>query len=61
MKIVTPAYFSQFHCIASDCPETCCAGWEVVVDPESEARYRALQTPLGDRIRGMMMVEDGET
>ena len=61
MKIVTPDYFAQFHCIASDCPETCCAGWEVVVDPESEQRYRALQTPLGERIRGMLAVEDGET
>lgn len=61
MKIVTPDYFAQFHCIASDCPETCCAGWEVVVDPESEQRYRALSTPLGERIRSMLAVEDGET
>ncbi len=42
MKIVTPQYYEQFRCLASDCPDTCCAGWEVVVDDETAARYEQL-------------------
>ena len=43
MKIIIPDYYPLFSCIAGKCPDTCCAGWEVVVDPESEKRYMELQ------------------
>ena len=60
MKVITPDYFPQFSCIAAACPDTCCAGWEVVVDPAAEARYRALATPLGDRLRAAMGEDGGD-
>lgn len=60
MKVITPDYYPLFHCIASDCPDTCCAGWEVVVDPEAEKRYRALAGPLGERIRTSMGEDEGD-
>ena len=61
MKIIIPDYYPLFSCIAGKCPDTCCAGWEVVVDPESEKRYMELQSPLGERIRREMTSIDGET
>ena len=61
MKIVTPDYYPQFHCIASACPDTCCAGWEVVVDPEAEKRYRSLEGALGGRLRASMGEDEGES
>ena len=60
MKIVTPDYYPQFHCIASACPDTCCAGWEVVVDPEAEKRYRSLEGALGGRLRASMGEDEGD-
>ncbi len=30
----------KFRCIAGECPDTCCAGWEIPVDAASEKRYR---------------------
>lgn len=41
MEIRYPNYYKKFHCIAGDCPDTCCAGWEIHVDAASEKRYRA--------------------
>lgn len=41
MEIRYPNYYKKFHCIAGDCPDTCCAGWEIPVDADSEKRYRA--------------------
>ncbi len=56
-----PAYFDQFSCIAGDCPDSCCKEWQVLVDPASAERYRALPGPLGDRLRQVLVEEDGST
>ena len=40
MLIVYPDYYRQFSCIAGNCEDTCCAGWEIVIDPKSLQRYR---------------------
>lgn len=55
MELITPAYYSQFHCIASACPDSCCKEWSVDVDDESAARYRALRSPLGDHLRQVLV------
>ena len=47
MRIREPDYYGAFRCLAGACPHTCCAGWEVVVDPETAARYQALPGALG--------------
>ena len=61
MLISKPSYFDAFHCIASDCPDSCCKEWDVQVDPEAAALYRSLQGTLGDRLREVLRDEDGET
>ncbi len=61
MNITKPAYFDQFHCIASACPDSCCKEWAVQVDPVSAACYRSLPGPLGDDLRAVLCDEDGET
>ena len=40
MEIRYPNCYKKFHCIAGACPDTCCAGWEIPVDPRSEKRYK---------------------
>jgi hypothetical protein len=49
-----PSYYEKFRCIAGECPDTCCAGWEIVVDGESAARYASLDGEIGERIRSAM-------
>lgn len=41
MQIRYPEYYKKFRCLAGECPDTCCAGWEIPVDRESEKRYRS--------------------
>ena len=61
MLISKPSYFDEFRCIASACPDSCCKEWDVQVDAEAAACYRALPGPLGDRLREVLRDEDGET
>lgn len=62
MKYIRPDDYDQFCCLASDCPNTCCAAWEIVIDPEAQDRYLRLRHPLGKKLRAVMRVdEDGDT
>lgn len=35
MEYVYPDYYRQFTCIGGECPDTCCAGWEIVIDDKT--------------------------
>lgn len=61
MKIRYPSYYSQFQCIASNCPDSCCKDWAVQIDTESAAFYRTLPGALGDALRASLTEEDGDT
>ena len=61
MKIYKPDYFDRFRCIAALCPDSCCKEWDVQVDADAAAYYRALPGELGDRLREVLRTEDGET
>ena len=61
MKLIKPTYFDTFRCIAGDCPDSCCKEWDVLVDEDKAALYRALPGALGDHLRQVLKDEDGET
>ena len=44
MLIVYPDYYKDFSCVAGDCEDTCCAGWEIVIDPKSLKKYHESNT-----------------
>ncbi len=46
MKIITPSFYKEFKCIAGDCPDSCCQGWEVDADSDSLSYYAALDSKL---------------
>lgn len=46
MKIVKPTFYKDFKCIAGDCPDSCCQGWEVDADAESLEYYNTLDSTL---------------
>lgn len=43
--------FGSFRCIAGACPESCCEGWQIVIDHDSLKRYQKDPTPFGKRLR----------
>lgn len=59
MKTVIPNYYPQFFCLADRCRHTCCAGWEIAVDAETAARYRAVPYAFGERLR-QSLVQTGD-
>lgn len=61
MQIRYPEYYRHFHCLAGACPDSCCKEWTVDVDPEAAARYRALDSELGERLRQVLKDEDVNT
>lgn len=61
MTITKPAFYDTFHCIAGNCPDSCCKEWDVQVDAEAAAHYRQLPGALGDRLREVLKDENGET
>lgn len=62
MKCVRPDDYPQFQCLAGACPNTCCAAWEIVIDPAAQDRYLRLHHPLGQKLRAVMRVDaDGDT
>lgn len=54
MMLRKPQYYDKFQCLAGACPDSCCYGWTVDIDPDAAARYRALPGPLGDRLRQVL-------
>ena len=60
MKTYAPKYYQQFQCIADKCKHSCCIGWDVYLDEETEKKYTALQGDLGATIRkNLCEKEDG--
>ncbi|WP_415321469.1 flagellin lysine-N-methylase [Clostridium perfringens] len=60
MKVRVPNYFNEFKCIASECEDTCCAGWEIVIDDETHKRYEKVEGEFGDILRSKIVKSDGE-
>lgn len=61
MEIIKPAYYDSFRCLVGACPDSCCKEWAVQVDEDAAAFYRALPGDLGDDLRRVMQIEDGDT
>ena len=58
MRIRYPQYYKTFRCIASECSDSCCKEWEVLVDEIAAARYLAMEGPLGDDLRQYMYQDE---
>lgn len=51
MQYTVPHYYKQFHCAAGACPDTCCAGWQIQIDPVSLQKYKKTKGALGNRLK----------
>lgn len=59
MIYTAPHYYHQFHCLAGDCPDTCCAGWQIQIDKRSLEKYRRYPGPLGNRLHNSIDWKEG--
>ena len=56
-----PKYYRKFQCIASDCEDSCCAQWQIVVDDDSALKYEAVSGDIGEKLRSVQETdEDGD-
>lgn len=59
MRYMKPHYYDAFRCIANQCPETCCAGWQIVIDEDSLEKYSRIENSFGNRIRNSVDWTEG--
>ena len=59
MLYVRPNYYEKFKCTADRCEATCCAGWQIVIDETSLARYITERGEYGEVLRGRIDWEEG--
>ena len=57
MILRKPDFYDRFKCIAGRCTDTCCVGWEIDVDDDSQEAYRKVTGAFGDKLREN--IEDG--
>ena len=51
MEYRIPHYFNDFRCVAAECEDTCCAGWQIVIDEQSLEKYKNTGGQLGKRLQ----------
>ena len=57
MILRKPDFYDSFKCIASQCTDTCCIGWEIDVDKASQEAYRKVAGTFGDKLKAN--IEEG--
>lgn len=50
MLYTIPDYYPSFHCIADKCEDTCCAGWQIVIDKKTLNKYKKIKGNFRKRI-----------
>ena len=43
MLYTIPDYYKEFKCTADKCEDTCCAGWQIVIDDKALSRYKKVR------------------
>ena len=50
MKEYIPDYYKDFQCIADKCKDSCCIGWEIMIDSKSYKKYQNVKGEFRDRL-----------
>ena len=43
INTLAPKYVTKFQCLGKNCPDTCCAGWNVVIDRKTYQLYKSIE------------------
>ncbi len=58
MKYYFPDDYNGFSCLKWQCRHTCCAGWEIDIDPDTWQIYQELPGPVGEKVRASVTRTD---
>ena len=50
MLYTIPDYYPSFSCIADKCEDTCCAGWQIVIDKKTLKKYTKIKGDFRKRM-----------
>lgn len=50
MLYTIPDYYKEFSCVADKCEDTCCAGWQIVIDEKSQKKYKKVRGNFRNRL-----------
>lgn len=59
MQYTVPHYYCKFKCIAGECPDTCCAGWQIAIDKKSLKKYKRIKGAAGNRLHNEINWREG--
>lgn len=58
MKQIYPHYYNDFKCIASECRDNCCIGWEIDIDEKTLEKYKSKSGEFGKRLDENISLSD---
>ena len=50
MKVLKPFYYDDFKCIANDCIDSCCIGWQISIDQNTYKKYKKVKGVFGKEL-----------
>jgi len=59
MLYVFPDYYKEFSCLADACEDTCCAGWQIVVDEKSLKQYKKVTGSFRKKLHASVNFKEG--
>jgi len=54
-------YYDSFECLGSDCPDTCCQGWNIAVDKRVIELFQSKDKELGTCLSDSLIATDKQT
>ena len=58
MVIRYPSYYEKFTCIAAECKDNCCIGWEIDIDERTNKYYQNINGDFGKRLKKSINTDD---
>lgn len=60
MLVIKPDFYDYFKCIADKCTDSCCIGWEIIVDSETREKYENIKGAFGEKIRENLVKDEAD-
>lgn len=59
MQYTIPHYYRKFRCTADKCEDTCCAGWQIMIDERTLKKYKRVKGAFGNRLHNSIDWQEG--
>ncbi|MBR2951109.1 MAG: flagellin lysine-N-methylase [Lachnospiraceae bacterium] len=59
MRYTRPHFYDDFVCTADKCPDTCCAGWQIMIDEDTLEKYKNVKGDFRKRLHSSIDWEEG--